>query len=369
MVDEAARLMFDLSFGNNTVRDRKNGMTDVRVLVVDDSPTVRHHLTDLVNEMPGLTVVGEAEDGQMALELTAALQPDVISMDIEMPRVDGLEATRRIMQSCPTPIVIVTGLVNDQINLSFQAVEAGALAVLPKPPARHNPTFREQQRQLATTLTAMAGVRVIRRWNNGTGELSAPPLVTERLELVAVGASAGGPSALNRLLSKFPAEYGLPILVVQHIPPEFTAGLVRWLDDTSALRVQVAEQGDILRPGIVYLAPGDSHLTVVRQGSGLSAALVHEPAAARYQPSIDRLFCSVADTCGAAAAGVILTGMGSDGVDGLLAMRRAGAVTFAQDKASSAVFGMPAAAIERGAAAHILPLDRLHLALLEMAAM
>ncbi|MCB9454115.1 MAG: chemotaxis-specific protein-glutamate methyltransferase CheB [Anaerolineaceae bacterium] len=339
-------------------------MSNVRVLVVDDSPTVRHHLVGLINEMPNLTVVGEAADGQAAVEQTAALEPDVITMDIQMPHVDGLEATRRIMRQVPTPIVIVSGLVNDQINLSFQAVEAGALAVISKPSARHAPTFSAQQRQLTNTLMAMAGVRVIRRWNNGTGEALMLPLSVDRLELVAIGASAGGPSALNRILSALPADFNLPVLVAQHMPPEFVAGLVRWLDNTSPLQVRLAAQGDILRPGVVYLAPGDAHLTVIRRGYLLVAELVYESGASLYQPSIDHLFHSVAATCGAAAAGVILTGMGSDGADGLLAMRRAGAVTFAQDQASSAVFGMPAAAIDRGAVTHILPIDHLHQALM-----
>lgn len=347
----------------------------IRVLVAEDSPTVRYYLTQIINDAPGLTVVGEARDGAEALVLAESLKPDVISMDIQMPRVDGLESTRRIMARCPTPIVIVSSLVEDEINLSFQAMEAGALAVVPKPPSRDKPTFNEHQKQLVTTLTAMSKVRVIRRWIS-----SAPPVSTTvetqenaalqmpdvKVEVVVIGASAGGPGALSQLLAALPEKLSVPIMIVQHLPEEFVPGLTRWLAESASLPVRVAADGLILKRGVVYIAPGHAHLTVIRRGGTLVAHLLRTRGAHRYQPAVDVLFDAVAKTCGARAVGIILTGMGDDGAAGLLAMRAAGARTFAQDNVTSTVFGMPAAAIQAGAVEQILPLDEIPGALLKL---
>lgn len=342
----------------------------IRVLLAEDSPTVRHYLTRLINDTPGLKVIGEARDGREVIELAQTLRPDVISMDIRMPNIDGLEATRQIMAVCPTPIVVVSGLLDDDIDLSFRALQAGAVAVVEKPLSRRElPTA--QQRHLGHTLAAMAGVRVIRRWErppgqNGTPTASLPGKMTVAPEILAVGASAGGPSALSTLLAGLPMGLPVPVVIVQHMPGEFVTGLARWLKKVTPLPVDIAQHNRVLRPGIVYLSPGDSHLAVNRQGALLVANLLPEPGGYRYQPAVDVLFESVAAACGAAAVGIILTGMGDDGAAGLLAMRQAGAHTFAQDQASCTVFGMPAAAIERGAVEQVLPLERLPDAVLRL---
>ncbi len=347
-------------------------MGDIRVLLAEDSPTARHHLAAMINESPGMRVIGEARDGAEVLAMAEELKPDVISMDIRMPRIDGLEATRQIMARCPTPIVVVSALLDADIDLSFQALQAGALAVVEKPPARHDPAFPDKERHLVTTLAAMADVRVVRRWENLPGrnsvrassELTASG--TARPELIAIGASAGGPSALSTLFKGLPVDLPVPIVVVQHMPDEFIPGLARWLNDGSPVPVRVASDGLVLEPGVVHLSPGAAHVTVARRGQVLVAHLVHEQGQSRYRPSVDMLFESVAQVCGQAAIGVLLTGMGDDGAEGMLAMRAMGARTFAQDKASCTVFGMPAAAIELGAAEQVVALNRLSTLILNL---
>ncbi len=347
----------------------------IRVLVADDSPTVRYHLTGMIKETPGLQVVGEARDGQEAVEMADALQPDVISMDIRMPRMDGFEATRQIMSRRPTPIVMVSALLEEDIDMSFKALEAGALALLPKPPARQDPNFDASQRQFTNTLLAMSGVSVVRRWSPdsdaapngllhrtvelpqssgrveriGTGELKIKP------ELLAIGASAGGPSALADLLHGVPADFSLPIVIVQHMPDEFVSGLSRWLSNSSRLPVSIAREGQFIESGKVYIAPGGKHLRIGRNNDDdLIFQFVRRLGGYRYFPSVDVLLTSVAEVCGASGIGVILTGMGDDGAAGLLALRQSGGRTFAQDEASCTVFGMPAAAVERGGAEQVL---------------
>jgi two-component system, chemotaxis family, protein-glutamate methylesterase/glutaminase len=359
---------------SDDLREKPAPMSDdIRVLIAEDSPTVRVYLKALIEETPGMRVIGLAHDGEQVVSLVQELKPDVVSMDIRMPRLDGLEATRRIMNVFPTPVVVVSGLLDVDIELSLQALEAGALAVVSKPPDRAHKEFATKRQQLVTTLRAMAGVRVIARRDRLWQAQPTPqrdwrvtPVVERvpvrpfgrrtRPEIVAIGASTGGPSAVHRLLQELPDDFPLPILIVQHMPNEFIGGLARWLDSATDLEVAIASDGMILEQGVVYLAPGTAHLSVQRKGMVLVARLQKEPQGYRYQPSVDVLFESIARACGSAAIGIVLTGMGDDGAAGLLAMREQGAYTVAQDEASSTVFGMPAAAIGRGAAEIVEPL-------------
>lgn len=343
--------------------------SSIRVLLAEDSPTIRLHLGRMIDSAPGLQVIGEARDGEEALMMAEELKPDVISMDIRMPTLDGLEATRQIMTHCPTPIVVVSALLDDDIDLSFQAIEAGALAVVPKPPARNHPGFIASQHQLISTLIAMSKVSVVRRRAvfEDTG-LARP--ISKRIdiingasggnevELIAIGASAGGPSALSKLLGDLPGDFPVPILIVQHMPDEFIPGLARWLEGHTRLPVTIVREGMVIEKGL-YLAPGERHCVVERQGRALATRLIKEQNGFRYCPSVDMLFNSVAAVCGLSAIGVILTGMGDDGADGLLALRRAGGRTFAQDQSTSTVFGMPGAALERGGVERIQPLHQI----------
>lgn len=337
----------------------------IRVLVAEDSPTVRRYLTKLIEETPEMQVVGEARDGEEAVRLVSELRPDVVSMDIKMPLMDGLDATRRIMQVAPTPVVVVSSLLEEDIELSLMALQAGALAVVGKPPDRHHQTFEARREQLIKTLKAMADVRVIsRRPQRNIGDVAEVPAVIvpaarQQAEVLVIGASTGGPSALHRLVRSFPQEFDLPIAIVQHMPNEFINGLARWLSSVTRLAVHVASDGLRLSRGMIVIAPGTHHMTLIRRGDGLAIRLIEDAGGHRYQPSVDVLFESAAVTCGTSAIGVILTGMGDDGARGLLAMRQAGAHTLAQDESTSTVFGMPNAAILCGAVEQVQPLPNL----------
>jgi len=347
----------------------------VRVLVADDSPTIRHYLKAIINDTDNMTVVGEARDGKDVVDLVHELEPDVISMDINMPRVDGLEATRQIMSEKPTPVVVVSGLVESDIELSMKALEAGALAVVEKPPDRKNPEFEAKRKHLVNTIRAMAGVSVVSRKRkrhpmpDGQQYSDTSKPVTGRLskpEIIGIGASTGGPSAIHRVLKDFPADIPIPIVVVQHMPHEFLQGMTRWLQRSTRLNIKIAESGEQLMPGWVYIAPGTAHMTVRRQNEKLLVRLIKDRGNPQYQPSINMLFNSLATTCASNAIGVILTGMGDDGASGLLAMKQAGAKTFAQDEQTSTVYGMPNAALMCGAVKSVLPLTSLAPEILKM---
>ncbi len=348
---------------------------DIRVLIAEDSPTIRYHLTMLINSTSGIKVIGEAKNGEEAVTMVAELKPDVVSMDINMPLLDGLEATRRIMATHPTTVVVVSGLVEKDVELSMMAIEAGALAVVEKPPDRLDMNYETKQRQLVRTLVAMASVSVVKRalprldeTASQTSPVANVPPKPQRPEIVVIGASAGGPSALNQLLSQLPDDLSAPVVIVQHMPPEFMNGLARWLGKNSRLRVTVALDNLSLHAGTVYLAPGAAHLSISRGANGLVAHLTHEQGEYRHQPSVDVLFHSVAQVCGSRAVGVILTGMGDDGASGLLALRQAGGRTFAQDRTSATVFGMPGAALACGAVEKELSLAELPPAIIKVLA-
>ncbi|MBN1964873.1 MAG: chemotaxis-specific protein-glutamate methyltransferase CheB [Anaerolineae bacterium] len=348
----------------------------LRVLIADDSATVRHFLASLIADTPDMTVVGEAKDGEEAILLAQRLHPDIISMDISMPRLDGLAATRYLMQHLPLPIVIVSAQLDkrEDVDLAFMALQAGALAVLDTPPGYQHAEFQTRRLHFLTTLRAMAGVTVVRRWfdtdpltadSRGTVELT--PLPGALPGVVAIGASAGGPMALHKVLNRLPSDFPVPVAIVQHMADGFVDGLIRWLDGCTPLAVTQAEQGQLVRAGQVVVAGGGAHLTLRRAaGGGARVVLDYEFGSSPYLPSVDALFTSVATHFGPRAVGVLLTGMGADGADGLLKMREAGAHTIAQDEATCLVYGMPGAAVARGAAMDVLPITQIVPALLEL---
>jgi two-component system, chemotaxis family, protein-glutamate methylesterase/glutaminase len=350
----------------------------IRVLVVDDTVVGRELLVAVLQSTPGLQVVGTARNGREAVRLASRLKPDIIAMDVHMPEMDGYEATRQIMAENPRPIVMVTAsLAKDEHQLTFNALQAGALTIVEKPTLDE---VSEKREQLIAQIKMMAEVKVVRRWaRNGmareeraavaprpfTLPAATPPrekpLARSPLpRIVAVAASTGGPGALATILGSLPAAFGAPILLVQHVTKGFGEGFAQWLAQQTPLRVRVGRHGDKPQAGEVVVAPDDYHMVINELGS---ITLTQAPSRFGIRPAADYLFHSVADRYGAAAVGVILTGMGSDGAEGLRAMRLAGARTIAQDQYSCVVFGMPAVAIEFGAAEQILPADRIGQAL------
>jgi len=349
-------------------------LTPLRVLVVDDSETQRAILAALFNAAPGLEVVGGAASGQEALRFAATLHPDVITIDLRMPGLDGIEATRRIMQETPTPVVMIAaGISPDDRDLVSAALAAGVLAILPKPSP--GPRGAAAAAELVATVRRMADVRVIRRWSPErmvTGQLRppapparsplggvtppTPPVTptdggpTARPRIVVIGSSTGGPQALQAILPRIPASFLPPIVIVQHIASGFAASLIDWLAPQCALPFQLATTGMHLdRPGI-YLAPTGRHLVV----HGQTLFLTDQEPVRGHRPSVTVLFQSVAVSYGPRAIGIILTGMGDDGAVGLAEMKQRGGVTIAQDEASSVVFGMPAAAIALGVVDYVV---------------
>ncbi|MEW5959637.1 MAG: chemotaxis response regulator protein-glutamate methylesterase, partial [Chloroflexota bacterium] len=335
----------------------------IRVLIVEDSPVARELLVSILQSTPGLQVVGTARNGAEAVRLARRLRPDVITMDIHMPEMNGFEATRQIMSEAPCPIVMVSnGLDKYERELTFNALNAGALSVLNKPTMYDPP---EVLRSLAVQVKLMSEVKVIRRWGDSAKPASTsqpgvePPALKRngksKVQLVVIASSTGGPGVLAQILGQLPADFPAPILIVQHITPGFAAGLATWLNQQTSLEVRLARHADEPRAGQVLIAPDNYHMLVNRMGL---IALEQSPPRHGLRPAADVLFNSVTQVYGATAIGVILTGMGSDGAEGLRALRESGAHTIAQDQASCVVFGMPAVAIELGAAEQVLPVQR-----------
>lgn len=353
-------------------------MNRIRVLVVEDSLTVRRRLVEVLESDPGIEVVGEAEDGQRAIELCMALKPDIITLDMMLPVMSGLAATEYLMAYCPTPILVVSSSVNrGELYKTYEALAAGAVEVMEKPRAEE--AEGEWERQFLSMVKLVARVKVVTHLRGRRNARLPMPVeapsdqrtAAERAEalardnrcrLVAIGTSTGGPGAIVEVLRALPADFRLPVLLVIHISEPFGSTFADWLDSQTTHRVHLAYNGEDLPKGGVVMAPPDRHL-IVRDRK---LYLTDGPERFSCRPSVDVLFESVAREFGATAAAVVMTGMGQDGARGLLAIREAGGLTLAQDEASSVVYGMPREAALLGAAQMILPLAEIGPALAKL---
>lgn len=342
----------------------------INVLIVEDSPVIREFLTYILSSDPEIEVVGTANNGEDALEAIKHKKPNVITMDIHMPKMDGFEATRIIMETHPVPIIIVSGSTSaKEVATTFRALEAGALAVIPRPKGIGHPDYEATTRELIQTVKLMAEVKVVRRWPQLRKEMvpPAPKVDVQKtlpgIQAVAIGASTGGPMAIQTILSTLPKDFPAPLFVVQHIASGFIQGFTEWLAQSSGIPVHLATDGEYPLPGHAYIAPDGFHMVV---NANHRIVLTNEEPKDGLRPSASYLFRSVANAFGANAVGVLLTGMGKDGAEELKLMREKGAITFAQDKESSVIHGMPGEAIKLDAATYVLPPEKIAAAIVSL---
>jgi two-component system chemotaxis response regulator CheB len=330
----------------------------INVLIVDDSPTAREHLSNILSADPEINVAGTANNGEEALEAIRNKDPDIITMDLYMPRMGGIETTCKIMQTYPRPVVIVSDTFEaNEVEMTFHAIEAGALAAVQRPVGTNHPDFEKTSKTLVQTVRLMSEVKVVRRRPGLERKESTSPDKT-RIEpgrtdarIVAIGSSTGGPSVIKNILSALDEEFSAPILIVQHLVEGFVGGFVEWLSQTSRVLVHVASDNVLPLPGHAYVAPDGFQMRLETNGR---ISLDSNADNYSHRPSIACLFHSVADVFGQNAIGVLLTGMGKDGAEELGGLKEKGAMTIVQDEESSVVFGMPAEAIKLNAARYVL---------------
>ncbi|RQH06044.1 chemotaxis response regulator protein-glutamate methylesterase [Paraburkholderia dinghuensis] len=350
-----------------------NAVQKIKVLCVDDSALIRSLMTEIINDQPDMTVVATAPDPLVARELIKQHNPDVLTLDVEMPRMDGLDFLEKLMRLRPMPVVMVSSLTERGNEITLRALELGAVDFVTKPKVGIRDGMLEYAEKLADKIRAAARARVQARHAAPAAAAGAPaaahgahpaaapaPMLNNPLlsteKLIIVGASTGGTEAIREVLTPLPPD-APAVMIAQHMPPGFTKSFAQRLNTLCRITVKEAEHGERVLPGHAYIAPGHAHLLLARSGANYIANLSDDPPVNRHRPSVDVLFRSAAQHAGKNAIGVILTGMGRDGAAGLLDMRRAGAYTFAQDEASCIVFGMPREAIAMGAADDVAPLS------------
>jgi two-component system chemotaxis response regulator CheB len=336
----------------------------IRVLVVDDSALMRKLIPRMLERDDSIHVVGTAMDGAFAIKKIEELKPDVITLDLEMPRVDGIETLRRIMRQQQVPVVVVSSHTTEGASATFKALHMGAFDFVAKPENVLEAGMNEIAGELIAKIKAAVNSAFPNRPLPLMGVVSAPKpkrfgVPAPASKVVAIGISTGGPNSMEYLLSQLPADFPAAILLVQHMPPGFTATFAKRLNEASLLEVKEAQSGDLVSAGRVLVCPGDRHMRVRRMPLGDVVVLSDDAKMNGHRPSADVLFRSVADEFAADAVGLLMTGMGEDGAEGLGVMKAAGALTIAQDEASSVVFGMPRAAIERGYANRVVSLEAL----------
>jgi two-component system chemotaxis response regulator CheB len=335
-------------------------MQPIRVLIVDDSAFVRQVLTEIMSSDPEIMVVGAAQDPYVAREMIKTLNPDVITLDIEMPRMDGLAFLEKIMTLRPMPVLMISSLTQKGADAALRALEMGAVDYIAKPMVGIGDGFAALRGEIIekVKIAAKARVKSAAPSKPSTARLTPGQSYSSSEKLVAVGASTGGVEALQDLLTAFPSD-SPAILITQHMPAVFTESFANRLNQACSVTVSQAKDGERVLPGHVYIAPGGFHLELARSGANYVCRVHEQPAVSGHRPSVDVLFRSVAHAAGANAVGIILTGMGKDGASGLLEMRRAGASTIGQDEATCVVYGMPKAAYDCGAVEIELPIRKI----------
>lgn len=345
----------------------------VKVLIVDDSSFFRRRVKDMLSGDPRLQIVGEAVDGEDAVAKTRSLRPDIITMDIEMPRMDGITATRKIMAFSKVPILIFSSFSTEGAKLTLDALDAGAVDYLPKKLEDLSRNRRQATMALCERLVSLGGrqtyggvgTRVAQRASQGARAVAAPAPAAgrrarklQKVDLVAIGSSTGGPVALQEVLTKLPVNYPYPILLIQHMPGSFTPAFAERLNQLCKIEVREAKDGDELKPGLALLAPGGMQMELSRRGSRAQVR-IFENNLQTYKPSVNLTLRSVAKVYGGSTLGIILTGMGADGCEGSKLLKQMGSVIWSQDQATSTVYGMPAAVAQAGISEQILPLGEI----------
>ena len=336
----------------------------IRVLVVDDSVFYQHRLQEVLDADPGIEVVGVASNGQQAIEKTQTLKPDVITMDVEMPVMDGISAVKRIMHGCPTPILMISAATKQGANATFEAMEAGALDFLTK-------DFHEivEHRQQAGREICNKVISVAHRNKKNQPKIipadqkESVKIRLENYNILAIGASTGGPVAVQQVLKNLPQNFPLPIVVIQHMPGTFTPMFSERLNQMCKISVQQAESGGVLFPGCAYVAPGGQQTVVRKKGREVVFEIIEGDPSLCYRPSVDVTYQSLAEVFPGKVLALILTGMGSDGCEGARELKQGGSEIWAQDEPSSVVYGMPMAVAKAGLADQIMPIDRISEAL------
>lgn len=348
------------------VKKRKTSYMAIKVLVVDDSLFMRKIVTDIIAREKELELVGTANNGEVAVKLNKELEPDVILLDVEMPKMNGIEALTKIMEERPCSVIMFSTLTSEGAETTIKAIELGAADFVTKP---RGSSFKLEQSVIDELLTKLKHSRMIPRSTKRESEKSRPiprkrkstvaPKSSNFDKIVAIGISTGGPRALNSVLKEIPEDIEAPILVVQHMPKLFTKAFAERLDGVCELSVKEAENGDILKTGVVYIAPGDFHLRVANNSGNLIIVIGDDEKVSGHRPSADAMFDSLCKINNKEIIAVIMTGMGKDGAEGMLKLKQKGAKTIAQDKNTSVVYGMPKSAVELGAVDIISPLDEI----------
>jgi two-component system chemotaxis response regulator CheB len=334
----------------------------IKVLVIDDSALIRSLLSEIIHQTPGMEIVGAAPDAYVAKDMVMQLKPDVITLDIEMPKVDGLTFLDKLMKARPTPVVMISTLTQKGADATLKSLELGAIDFIAKPKLDVVKGIGEYQKEIVDKIKAAAQSKPKRREKRSQDVAEVPIHYSGTEIIVGIGASTGGTEAIRHVLEQLSPAFPATV-ITQHMPQSFTKSFAQRLDSICKMNVHEAQDGERILPGNAYIAPGDKHMQIVRSGADYRVKLDDGPLVSGHKPAVDVMFDSLAKVVGKNAVATILTGMGKDGAKGLLALSQAGAITMAQDEASCVVYGMPRVAVEMGGTKHIIPLDKMSKAL------